>query len=130
DLARAKALRGAIWRIAQEVLDGDLPKASDVARLNAEARLGALVRSLASDLASVVWYRPNASAALATIAQDAIALFGDPSQRARLRRCENSECRVVFYDDSRPGSRRWCFANRCGDRIRAREYRLRAQHDR
>src|SRR6185503_1125671 len=65
------------------------------------------------------------AAAIATIAQDAVLLFGDSQQRARLRCCENSSCRVVFFDDSRPGARRWCFPNRCGDRVRAREYRRR-----
>jgi len=64
-------------------------------------------------------------AALATIAQDAIMLFGEPAQRKRLRRCENPGCKVVFYDDSRPGRRRWCASNRCGDRMRAKSYRKR-----
>ena len=86
-----------------------------------------LVRALGSDGESIHWHHPTVAAALATIAQDAVALFGDPTQRARLRRCENSTCRVIFYDDSRPGSRRWCAPNRCGDRIRARAYRQRAR---
>jgi predicted RNA-binding Zn ribbon-like protein len=123
DLEDAKALRGAIWRIAAAVLDEASPSASDVRRVNAQVRVPGLVRALAGDAKSAEWYRPTIAAALATIAQDAVTLFGDAQQRSRLRRCENAECRVVFYDDSRPGSRRWCFPNRCGDRIRAREYR-------
>ncbi|HEV2180160.1 MAG TPA: CGNR zinc finger domain-containing protein, partial [Gemmatimonadaceae bacterium] len=117
--------RGAIWRIAQALLDGEKPRSTDVRRLNTDARRGSLVRALAANCPSLHWHRPTAAAALATIAQDAVMLFGDPRQRARLRRCENSECRVVFYDDSRPGTRRWCASNRCGDRIRARAYRQR-----
>ena len=46
-------------------------------------------------------------------------------QLARMRRCENPKCKAVFYDDSRPGLRRWCAPNRCGDRIRTRTYRER-----
>ena len=125
DLAEAVALRTAIWRVCQALLGGDEPRAADVRRLNIEARRAALVRELTADGTAMRWYRPNVAAALATIAQDAVLLFGDAQQRARLRRCENSSCRVVFYDDSRPGARRWCFPNRCGDRIRAREYRRR-----
>jgi len=125
DLARGIRLRGAIWRVAQALLNDEKPRSSDVLRLNREARTGALVRALAANELSVYWHRPTAAAALATIAQDAVMLFGDPRQRARLRRCENAECRVVFYDDSRPGTRRWCASNRCGDRIRARAYRRR-----
>jgi predicted RNA-binding Zn ribbon-like protein len=125
DLAHAIGLRTAIWGLSQALLNGDAPRAADVRQLNTEARRSALVRELTADGKALDWYRPNVTAALATIAQDAVMLFGDPQQRARLRRCENSECRVVFYDDSRPGSRRWCAPNRCGDRIRAREYRQR-----
>ena len=125
DLAHAIGLRSAIWRLSQALLSGEAPRLVDVRRVNEEARGSALVRELTADGKALRWYRPNVAAALATIAQDAVTLFGDPQQRSRLRRCENSECRVVFYDDSRPGSRRWCAPNRCGDRIRAREYRRR-----
>ena len=131
DLARAIRLRGAIWRIAQAIIDGEMPRDADVRRLNRVARLPALSRALArtpqggGQSLSVRWHRPTVAAALATIAQDAVSLFGTPEQRTRLRRCENSECRVVFYDDSLPGTRRWCASSRCGDRLRARAYRLR-----
>jgi predicted RNA-binding Zn ribbon-like protein len=125
ELADAIGLRASIWRVAQSMLNEAVPRAADIRRLNTEARHSALVRQLSADGTSLRWHRPNVAAALATIAQDAILLFGDTLQRARLRRCENSGCRVVFYDDSRPGSRRWCAPNRCGDRIRAREYRSR-----
>jgi len=69
------------------------------------------------------WRQPTAAAAFATIAQDAVLLFGDLAQRSRLRRCGHPRCRIIFYDDSRPGLRRWCASNRCGDRTRARMYR-------
>jgi predicted RNA-binding Zn ribbon-like protein len=125
DLAHARGIRTAIWRVAQAHLAGDSPRRTDVRRLNSEARHSALTRELSRDGRSMRWYRPNVASALATIAQDAVLLFGDAQQRARLRRCENSGCRVVFFDDSRPGGRRWCAPNRCGDRMRAREYRRR-----
>ena len=125
DLLRATGLRTAIWRTAQALLAGDKPRAADIRRLNVDARHPPLVRALSPDGTSMRWHQPSLDAALATVAQDAVLLFGDSQQRARLRRCENSGCRVVFFDDSRPGARRWCAANRCGDRIRAREYRRR-----
>ena len=125
DLARAIRLRGAVWRIAKSILDEERPRAADIRLLNAEAQRPALARELLADGKSLRWHRPSVGAALATIAADAVMLFGDEAQRARLRRCENPDCRVVFFDDSRPGSRRWCAANRCGDRLRARAYRER-----
>ena len=125
DFDRAKALRGAIWRIANAVLERRIPGAGDVRLMNAMAREPGLVKQLDAAAKSSRWHRPTAKAVLATIAQDAVVLFGDPKQFARMRRCENSKCKVVFYDDSRPGLRRWCAPNRCGDRIRARAYRER-----
>ncbi|MBZ5610383.1 MAG: ABATE domain-containing protein [Acidobacteriia bacterium] len=130
DLARAKMLRGAIWRIAEASLAGVIPRPKDVRLLNRRAWDRGLTRELDLAAKSMRWHRPTVGAALATIAQDAVALFGDPAQRARIRRCENSGCRVIFYDDSRPGLRRWCASNRCGDRIRAKAYRARHRSQR
>jgi predicted RNA-binding Zn ribbon-like protein len=125
DLRRAKALRGAVWRIANVVLECRPPDAADVRLLNAIACEPGLVRKLDEALKSSRWHGPTFKSALATIAHDAVVLFGDPKQLARMRRCENSKCKAVFYDDSRPGLRRWCAPNRCGDRIRAKTYRER-----
>jgi predicted RNA-binding Zn ribbon-like protein len=46
----------------------------------------------------------------------------DPS---RYRACANQSCRFTFYDDSKPGTRRWCSMELCGGRAKARAFRLR-----
>jgi predicted RNA-binding Zn ribbon-like protein len=46
----------------------------------------------------------------------------DPS---RYRACANESCRFTFYDDSKPGTRRWCSMELCGGRAKARAFRLR-----
>jgi predicted RNA-binding Zn ribbon-like protein len=125
DLEQAKRLRGAIWRVATAIVDQVAPAAADVRRINGMACRPGLSRELDSHAASMRWHRPTVDLALTTIAEDAVVLFGDKVQRARLRRCENPGCRSMFYDDSRPGTRRWCASNRCGDRMRARLYRQR-----
>src|SRR5262245_35331119 len=119
DLVIARSLRSAIWRIAEAIVVESTPPASDVRQINRLARKLGLVRQLDPRGTSMHWHHPSVPAALAAVAQDTIVLFGDAAQRSRLRRCENPRCRVIFYDDSRPGSRRWCAPNRCGDRIRA-----------
>jgi predicted RNA-binding Zn ribbon-like protein len=43
----------------------------------------------------------------------------------RLKTCAADECRRVFYDRSKPGSRRWCVSTLCGNRIKTRTYRER-----
>jgi predicted RNA-binding Zn ribbon-like protein len=125
DLQRAKLLRRAIWRVSEALLAGSAPRPRDIQMINRTASQPCLVRELESGATSMRWRQPTAAAALTTIAQDAVLLFGDPVQRARLRRCENSPCRVIFYDDSRPGLRRWCASTRCGDRVRTRHFRQR-----
>jgi len=123
DLRRAKMLRRAIWRVAEAVLAGESPRSVDIRLINGSACQPNLVRALDGNGNSMHWRQPTAAAAFATIAQDAVLLFGDLAQRSRLRRCGHPRCRIIFYDDSRPGLRRWCASNRCGDRTRARMYR-------
>jgi predicted RNA-binding Zn ribbon-like protein len=125
DLEHAKSLRGAIWRLAGAVLGHTIPVAADIRLINHMAGEAGLVRQLDLAAKSMRWHHPTVAAALATIAQDAVILLGEPAQRKRIRGCENAGCRAVFYDDSRPGRRRWCASNRCGDRMRARLYRER-----
>ena len=125
DVDRAKMLRGAIWRVAQALVADNSPRAADVRLINQIASEPNLRRQLDTRATKVIWHRPTSKAAFATIAEDAVLLFGDPAQRARLRGCKDPGCRVIFYDDSRPGLRRWCASNRCGDRTRAQTYRAR-----
>jgi len=125
DLAEAKTVRGAIWRVAQAILSRTDPAVADIRLINRSGCQPNLVKELDGKATKAGWHRPNFTAAMATIAADAVSLFGDPGQRARLRRCEHPRCRTIFYDDSRPGLRRWCASNRCGDRVRASAYRER-----
>jgi predicted RNA-binding Zn ribbon-like protein len=125
DVENAKALRGAIWRVVGAIVARSAAAPSDVRLINRVGREPALTRELLPGARSMSWYRPTAAQALATIAQDAVVLLADPTQRARIHRCENPRCRTIFYDDSLPGLRRWCAPNRCGDRIRAKLYRER-----
>jgi predicted RNA-binding Zn ribbon-like protein len=43
----------------------------------------------------------------------------------RLKMCASEECRRVFYDRSKPATRRWCMSSLCGNRIKTRNYRER-----
>jgi predicted RNA-binding Zn ribbon-like protein len=44
---------------------------------------------------------------------------------SRLKMCAAEECRRVFYDRSKPATRRWCMSTLCGNRIKTRAYRER-----
>jgi predicted RNA-binding Zn ribbon-like protein len=43
----------------------------------------------------------------------------------RLKMCAAEECRRVFFDRSKPSTRRWCMSALCGNRIKTRAYRAR-----
>jgi len=36
----------------------------------------------------------------------------------RVRDCANPHCGVLFLDSSRPGTRRWCSMDTCGNRAK------------
>ena len=123
DVAAATRLRRGIWNAAEALVEGASPAAADVEAINQSAAGPPLVPGLADG--ARVWREPSAAQALSDIARDAIALLADPAQHARLRRCASPDCDLIFYDSSRPGRRRWCSTERCGDRMRARAYRAR-----
>ncbi len=125
DVALAKTLRRAIWNAAEAVVEGGRPGEASLAVINAMAARPPLVPDVTGPQLVRGWREPSAEQALSDVARDAIALFSDPAQRARLRLCESPDCELIFYDSSRPGRRRWCSTERCGDRMRARAYRAR-----
>ncbi len=47
---------------------------------------------------------------------------GDPR---RFRKCANPACRLMFYDVSKAGRRRWCSMRACGARAKVRAFRER-----
>jgi len=66
--------------------------------------------------------------ALAPIAESAADLLveGDLSL---LKKCENPECVLHFYDTSKNHTRRWCSMSGCGNRMKAQAYYQRRQRD-
>jgi predicted RNA-binding Zn ribbon-like protein len=68
--------------------------------------------------------RDDAVAGLSTISAE----LYDGSIRGtldRLKMCAAEECRRVFFDRSKPATRRWCMSTLCGNRIKTRTYRER-----
>jgi predicted RNA-binding Zn ribbon-like protein len=120
-LAAAQSLRETINRLARPGID---PRPGDRDELN---RWAARVR-LAAQLNAedeLVWVadRP-VEAMLATIAADAVELLSGPLA-GRIRECGAPDCALLFVDMSRPGRRRWCSTDGCGNRVRTKAYRER-----
>lgn len=49
--------------------------------------------------------------------------LSDSDRLGRMKTCDSDECRWIFYDRSKPGNRRWCSSDRCGNREKTRSYR-------
>jgi len=49
--------------------------------------------------------------------------LADGGRLERLKPCQSDECQWVFFDRSKPGNRRWCSSDRCGNRAKTRAYR-------
>lgn len=121
DLAHAKRLRLAIWQATDAVIDGAPPGPAERRILN-DAAKSAPIRPRFDEDGRSTWASPvSAAAVLSAVAGDAIDLLGGP-RAVRLKRCQGVNCAIPFVDTSRPGSRRWCSMDRCGNRAKARTH--------
>jgi len=147
ELTAAKALRQAIWDAAHaQAARRPLP-AGAVATINRSAAAAPLTPELTSagttaapplpELASepaaadvaAAWAVPvRATQALSTMAREMIELLSGPLAE-RIRECASDDCPLVFVDTSRPGARRWCAMERCGNRHKLRALRARRTTD-
>lgn len=124
-LDEARRLREAVHDAADAVI-GDRPvRRSDRAVLNRWAARPAPFVRLDPQGGSAVVLPSGAEveAVLAAVAIDAVELLA--SADGRLRRCEGPSCSLLFHDASRPGRRRWCSTERCGNRVNTATYRHR-----
>jgi hypothetical protein len=131
DLAAMRPLRAALTRIAYDLAEGsgppipvDPPRPGDVAIVNAAAAVPTLVPALRPD-GGTTFVAPTAAAALSALARDAVDLFGGPLA-GRIRVCAADNCGLLLVDTSRPGRRRWCSMELCGNRTKLRNHRSRA----
>ncbi|MBM7790522.1 CGNR zinc finger domain-containing protein [Tenggerimyces flavus] len=119
-LDELRGLREAVWNVAKAVMASDPPPPRDLARLNERATTSAVPQI--DEHQNKHWQKPmTASQFTGTIARDAIELFSGP-YADRVRQCEG-HCELIFVDTSRPGKRRWCSMQRCGNRAKIREFR-------
>lgn len=121
DVEAAYRLRDALWRLTQGRTQGRDLAQEHVETLNAFAAIAPPAPRLSADGAlapSVV----TADAALSAIARDGIDLLAGPLGQ-RIRVCAAADCAFFFVDASRPGTRRWCSMQRCGNLAKTRTHR-------
>jgi predicted RNA-binding Zn ribbon-like protein len=123
-LAHARALREAIYRLVVDAREQRLASAKDVRLVNEWARQPAPTPQLDRSLRLRSAGPDPCRAALAQLACAAIELVAGPDLQ-RICNCANPACSLMFIDHSRPGRRRWCSMERCGNRAKTARYRQR-----
>ncbi|MEU4307678.1 MULTISPECIES: CGNR zinc finger domain-containing protein [Streptomyces] len=124
DVRRARTLRDALFLLTVDRAHGRPLRPEHVAVVNAAAAEAPLAARIEAD--GTRGWAPGATGArlLSTVARDAIDLFTGP-YADRVRECGADDCRLLFVDTSRPGRRRWCAMEHCGNREKARAHRAR-----
>ncbi|MGP6192010.1 MAG: CGNR zinc finger domain-containing protein [Vulcanimicrobiaceae bacterium] len=125
DYSSALALREAIYAIGTALLEARKPATSDVALINAAAAARRTTQELDPKTLRIRHAsKAPVRAALAQIADDAIALYGGPD-RDRLRTCKHPECGALMLNAARGPQRQWCSMETCGNRAKVAAYRKR-----
>ena len=117
DLAAAIRLREAIYGLVLLDPGGRRPGAARV--VNQMAGPAPLVPELDEGGRGAAWASGGTVAqALSSVARDAIDLISGPLI-GRVRSCAGPDCTILFIDTSRPGKRRWCSMEACGNQAKS-----------
>ncbi|MGC9379546.1 CGNR zinc finger domain-containing protein [Streptomyces sp. MH13] len=126
DVERARVLRDALFLLTADRAHGRPLRPGHLDAVNAAAAGPPLVTRMEAD--GTRGWAPGGTGArlLSTVARDAIELFTGP-YADRIRECGAHDCYLLFVDTSRPGRRRWCAMEHCGNREKARAHRARRE---
>jgi predicted RNA-binding Zn ribbon-like protein len=124
EVADARRLRDALFRAAVARTRGEPCAPGDVEVVNEAAARPPLAPAIAPGGGRRWAGTPSGAHLLATVARDAVELLTGPLAH-RIRVCAAEDCHLVYVDTSRPGRRRWCSMEHCGNRHKVRALRTR-----
>ena len=128
ELAELREFRETLREGLRRWRDGEPATPGLIGRLNRELARDPRHASLRLDDGSLVTEMISTGGPLDRLCADvaaSLAVMLRRDDRSRYRSCANETCRFTFYDDSKPGTRRWCSMELCGGRAKARAFRLR-----
>lgn len=118
-LAAAKRFRAELRDAVTRLADGHALKKSALEAINEALRRGKGALQLhAHGGERTVAFEPDEPDALFLIARAAADFFAT-AEPQRIRRCEGTNCILLFYDTTKSGTRRWCSMAGCGNRMKA-----------
>ncbi|MCF3120859.1 ABATE domain-containing protein [Streptomyces arenae] len=128
EVAAARELRDALFRVATAHAQDERADPADLATLNTAASHPPLTPAIGPDGTRNWAADADGTALLATVARDAVDLLTGPYAH-RIRVCAADNCSLVYVDTSRPGRRRWCSMEHCGNLHKVRTLRARRSED-
>jgi len=129
--AEAIEMREVLFRVFSAVADGTAVPERDFRRLANAVGQAPPRRELARWGDGYAWRIPGRTASVPDLLAPVLWSAADLllwAGHGRLRRCANDECRWLFIDRSRNGSRRWCDMSSCGNRAKARRHYARTRN--
>ena len=122
-LQTAIDVRETIYRLFAALAESSgLPQADHIAELNRWIAAAPPRKQLTDD--GRRWRfeaSPSVLALLAPVLWSAADLLTS-GRLSRVRACANPQCRWLFLDDSKAGTRRWCSMSACGNRAKAHRH--------
>jgi predicted RNA-binding Zn ribbon-like protein len=128
EVANARRLRDALFRAAIARARSEPPAPRDLEVINQAAAHPSLAPAIGSDGNRQWSGTASGTHLLATVARDAVELFTGPLAH-RIRTCAAENCQLIYVDTSRPGRRRWCSMEHCGNRHKVRALRTRRSEE-
>jgi len=129
ELTRVRALRDALREVAHAIAEERGPNPGSLDTVNRALHARQVIELVPSSDGISVDHRH-----VGDPIDDALARLADPLVREltsghpeRIKVCDDTTCRFVFYDISRTGRRRWCDMATCGNRAKAARHRARAR---
>ncbi|MFF0271687.1 CGNR zinc finger domain-containing protein [Kribbella sp. NPDC004536] len=126
-VGQAQALRESVYELLAAARTTGVASASQVARNRVNRAAAEPVPQPRLDSAGELQWQADdpVTAVLALVARDVLDLVTSPAALARIRDCANPDCGAVFLDNSRPGTRRWCSMDTCGNLSKKAAFRSR-----
>ncbi|MFI8423747.1 CGNR zinc finger domain-containing protein [Streptomyces sp. NPDC085479] len=125
EVTDARRLRDALFRVVVAHTRGEPHPPGDLEILNEAAARPPLAPAITPTGTRRWTGTPTGTHLMAAVARDAVELLTGPFAH-RIRTCAAEDCHLVYVDTSRPGRRRWCSMEHCGNRHKVRA--LRARH--
>jgi predicted RNA-binding Zn ribbon-like protein len=122
----AQQLREAVYAlVAAARTPGGAPAAGEASRERVnQAASRSVPTPVLGERGELLWYATDpVTGTLALIARDAVDLVTSSAVK-RIRECADPACHALFLDGSRPGSRRWCSMDSCGNRAKKQRRRV------